>query len=116
MRWAFRTWVECSWRLIFGCAGAVVIVTLEFFWKIKKMPYGERDSVWMELWKELKLVVSCKGSKDNPQKTPDDSLSNSIGLSSLHHINYSTTSINPAANATLTKAALRGDNRSTDKY
>ncbi|XP_075752062.1 glutamate receptor ionotropic, kainate 2 isoform X2 [Rhipicephalus microplus] len=102
--------------LIFGCAGAVVIVTLEFFWKIKKMPYGERDSVWMELWKELKLVISCKGSKDNPQKTPDDSLSNSIGLSSLHHINYSTTSINPAANATLTKAALRGDNRSTDKY
>ncbi|KAL1416537.1 hypothetical protein MTO96_027900 [Rhipicephalus appendiculatus] len=102
--------------LIFGCAGAIAIVTLEFFWKIKKIPYGERDSVWMELWKELKVVVSCKGSKDNPQKTPEDSLSNSIGLSSLHHINYSTTSINPAANAILTKAALRNDNKSTDKY
>lgn len=81
--------------LIFGCCGAVAIVTLEFFWKIKKIPYGERDSVWMELWKEFKVVISCKGSKENPQKTPEDSLSNSIGLSSLHHINYSNASIKP---------------------
>ncbi|KAH7947289.1 hypothetical protein HPB52_009755 [Rhipicephalus sanguineus] len=101
--------------LIFGCAGAIIIVTLEFFWKIKKVPYGERESVWVELWKEVKLVLSCKGSKDNPQKTPEDSLSNSIGLSSLHHINYSTTSINPAANALLSKSALRGDNKGPDK-
>ncbi|XP_065292905.2 glutamate receptor ionotropic, kainate 2-like isoform X1 [Dermacentor albipictus] len=102
--------------LIFGCAGAICIVTLEFFWKIKKVPYGEREAVWIELWKELKVVLSCKGSKENPQKTPEDSLSNSIGLSSLHHINYSTTSINPAANALLTKAALRGDNKSVEKF
>ncbi|XP_077488765.1 glutamate receptor ionotropic, kainate 2-like isoform X2 [Amblyomma americanum] len=97
--------------LIFGCGGAIVIVTLEFFWKIKKIPYGERDSVWIELWKELKVVLSCKGSKENPQKTPEDSLSNSIGLSSLHHINYSTTSINPAANILLPKAVIRPENK-----
>ncbi|KAH7947484.1 hypothetical protein HPB52_012316 [Rhipicephalus sanguineus] len=102
--------------LIFGCAGAIVTVTFEFFWKINKIPYGERDSVWVELWKELKLVLSCKGSKENPQKTPEDSLSNSIGLSSLHHINYSATSINPTANALLAKAALRGDNKSANKF
>lgn len=81
--------------LIFGCAGALAIVTMEFFWKIKKIPYGERDYVWVELWKELKLVLSCKGSKENPQKTPEDSLSNSVALSSLHHINQSMTSIKP---------------------
>lgn len=81
--------------LIFGCAGALATVTFEFLWKVKKIPYGERDYIWIELWKELKLVLSCKGSKENPQKTPDDSMSNSVGLSSLHHINYSMTSIKP---------------------
>ncbi|KAL3210159.1 hypothetical protein MRX96_052252 [Rhipicephalus microplus] len=89
---------------------------LERGWRINKIPYGERDSVWVELWKELKLVLSCKGSKDNPQKTPEDSLSTSIGFSSLHHVNYSNTSINPVANALLTNAALRGNNEVMSKF
>ncbi|XP_064489391.1 glutamate receptor ionotropic, kainate 2-like [Ornithodoros turicata] len=80
--------------LIFGCIAALLIVVLEFIWKTKKIPYGERDTILRELIKELQLVLSCTGSKENPQ-APTDSLSNSVALGSLHQFNYSLNSLKP---------------------
>lgn len=48
--------------LALGSIIAIVICVCEFVWKMKQIPRGERDNIFVELMRELKHVICCYGS------------------------------------------------------
>ena len=48
--------------LALGSIIAIVICVCEFIWKMKQIPRGERDNIFVELMRELKHVICCYGS------------------------------------------------------
>ncbi|KAI1307964.1 Glutamate receptor ionotropic, kainate 2 [Halotydeus destructor] len=55
-----------------GSMVAIVICLAEFVWKMKQIPRGERDHIFVELMRELKHVICCYGSTRPIRKTLDD--------------------------------------------
>nr|XP_037280400.1 glutamate receptor ionotropic, kainate 3-like [Rhipicephalus microplus] len=53
--------------LFFGCLAGAILCLGEFIWELQKTPYGERESIVMEMFHACKLVVTCRGRKFSPK-------------------------------------------------
>ncbi|XP_015783422.1 glutamate receptor ionotropic, kainate 2 [Tetranychus urticae] len=64
--------------LAIGSVCAVIICIFEFIWKMKQIPRGERDHIFVELMRELKHVICCYGSTRPVRRTGMDDMGSQI--------------------------------------
>ncbi|XP_022702440.1 glutamate receptor ionotropic, kainate 2-like isoform X2 [Varroa jacobsoni] len=68
-----------------GVLIGVFVALIEFWWEKSQAPYGERDHILVEFLRELKLVLTCTGSRPNPESADnsiaDDAASRRSGHS-----------------------------------
>lgn len=73
--------------LLAGLGVACIIAIMEFIWKTQKITREERDSLCTEMFREIRQIISCRGSSRPAPKTPDESSqADGITLSSLRTV------------------------------
>jgi len=55
--------------LIGGMFIAIIIAIFEFIWKQRKLAVDENESVWAEMWEELKFAVNFRAGDTKPIKS-----------------------------------------------
>ncbi|XP_065292908.2 glutamate receptor ionotropic, kainate 2-like isoform X2 [Dermacentor albipictus] len=75
--------------LLVGCIAGALLCVGEFIWELQKTPYGERESILMEMFHACKLVVTCRGRKYSP--TSRSSAGSLDGEATLRSVGQSST-------------------------
>ncbi|XP_072144874.1 glutamate receptor ionotropic, kainate 2-like [Dermacentor andersoni] len=75
--------------LLVGCIAGALLCVGEFIWELQKTPYGERESIMMEMFHACKLVVTCRGRKYSP--TSRSSAGSLDGEATLRSVGQSST-------------------------
>ncbi|OQR68400.1 glutamate receptor [Tropilaelaps mercedesae] len=70
--------------LVGGVLLGSVIGIFEFWWDKSQTPYGERDHILVEFLRELKLVLTCTGSRPNPESAENSVADDNISRKSGH--------------------------------